>query len=496
MKKIVSWTLVCVLLFGLTACGAKTPDIAGQWYNKTGDCLNIQSDGTYSIDREYGSGQWKVLDDGKTLQFTDYYGTVCETQVQKDSVGTYLDIRGYEVFYRGQYDEEKVERQQEEKKEEEMREGLDGAEKILELSPFSGGIAGVAYERDGMKYTSVINAKMQPIYTEEYVHRQVFCAAYGIGYLPISETEGIKVAINSDGKVIASVDSGEYDTILGTDNGYVVIQKTVADFNTNQSYIAVLDRNGNNVTDWIASEKYQLYNGEETNVRYLGSGVFVVYREYQTMFININTRKCVSSGLCLRFRDQNVISPAKHIAKRKLQDCFANGYAYLFDARWKQIHRISTNFDDEVIVETTNGGWNSDASVMYSTGYYSDTVNYWMLNGQQKQTRYEIGYGLGKNRLVGVVGADNKIYYTIVDDNDQMLFDPIQGELLSFSDDCFVLKKDEHTFCAYTMTGQPFGKGTFSGADFVMYVPFTEGAACVYMGGAAHFIDPSGSILL
>lgn len=94
---------IVILLTSLTSCGGdkvSKKDIIGQWYSESGEMeIDVRKDGTYD-DRGYGTGTWKYLDDGVTVEFTDFYGYTKTTTVIKDDYG-YSIYNGR--YYRDSY---------------------------------------------------------------------------------------------------------------------------------------------------------------------------------------------------------------------------------------------------------------------------------------------------------------------------------------------------------------------------------------------------------
>ena len=129
IKKIILCLIALTLfLCVLTACGKKAEKtILGKWYNAQGDCLEILSDNTYSInqvsDKIYDigldSGKWEYLKEEEFFKFyTDSYkGDVIKIQLNKDKTGTYIEYSYYGVFYKNEFPPEvlaEIEKQKEE----------------------------------------------------------------------------------------------------------------------------------------------------------------------------------------------------------------------------------------------------------------------------------------------------------------------------------------------------------------------------------------------
>lgn len=103
MKKFIAIMLAIALGLSLGACGRTSKAVVGKWYNSNNNELDVRSDGTWVLDGLYGSGKWKYLDDGKTIDFTDYYGEVYETQILEDGQGEFVRLEYYGNYYRNAY---------------------------------------------------------------------------------------------------------------------------------------------------------------------------------------------------------------------------------------------------------------------------------------------------------------------------------------------------------------------------------------------------------
>ena len=111
MKKVKIFSVLLAIVMLITtfsACGGnkvKKNDIVGQWYASDGEMeIDVRKDGTYD-DGGYGTGTWKYLDDGVTIEFKDFYGSTKKTTVVNDEYG-YSIYNGR--YYRDEYPEEKL----------------------------------------------------------------------------------------------------------------------------------------------------------------------------------------------------------------------------------------------------------------------------------------------------------------------------------------------------------------------------------------------------
>lgn len=108
-------TLILILTIALvlctfSACG-NNPEkkILGKWYNEKGDCLEILSDNTYSIDKIYtgyeigiDSGEWEYLEDEGFFKFyaDNYDESIIRVEIGKDENGTCIKYTYYGTFYK------------------------------------------------------------------------------------------------------------------------------------------------------------------------------------------------------------------------------------------------------------------------------------------------------------------------------------------------------------------------------------------------------------
>lgn len=102
VKRILGMFLILSLItVSLSSCG-KSNSITGMWYNEDGEVLNVQEDGTYNYEREYGTGTWKILDDKTTIEFKDFYGETTNIEIIEEDIGVKIKYHG-EYFYKDAY---------------------------------------------------------------------------------------------------------------------------------------------------------------------------------------------------------------------------------------------------------------------------------------------------------------------------------------------------------------------------------------------------------
>ncbi len=152
-RKVKLATLILVIVslsLSLSACGKVEKEIVGMWYDSDGDVLNVQKDGTYNYEGEYGTGTWKILDDKETIEFKDFYGSTKNIEIIEDDSGVYI-IYHQKHLYKDAYPSDK--NSSNKKNDSNNKEGLFGDfasqnsnSKSKELDAFDG----ISYEVSGI----------------------------------------------------------------------------------------------------------------------------------------------------------------------------------------------------------------------------------------------------------------------------------------------------------------------------------------------------------
>ena len=123
---------LCLFMCAIVSCSPITASgIEGEWYSENGKCLEIFSDATYKCEGEYGTGEWKKLDNGK-YQFIDFYGDDTAVSVEKDEYGTFIKYNE-KKFYKGEYPNVDTSKKDTSNKEEESEHP-----NVISLEPFDG----------------------------------------------------------------------------------------------------------------------------------------------------------------------------------------------------------------------------------------------------------------------------------------------------------------------------------------------------------------------
>ena len=107
-KAIILIFTIALVLCTFSACGTNPEkEILGKWYNEKGDCLEILSDNTYSVDKIYigyeigiNRGKWEYLEDEGFFKFYANNESVIRAEIEKNENGTCIEYTYYGTFYK------------------------------------------------------------------------------------------------------------------------------------------------------------------------------------------------------------------------------------------------------------------------------------------------------------------------------------------------------------------------------------------------------------
>lgn len=420
MKKIFVLLMVCIVAFcSLSACGSSK--ITGKWYNANGNGLTINSDGTYKIDKDYGTGKWKILDDKETIQFVDFYGSVTETTVKKDDYGSYIEIDLYGKFYR---------------KQKNSKSNSVSSISVFRAGNFSHGVAWIGYIENDTDCTALINKEGKILYKKENAYPQDFDSVkqeYRF-YAPFPGIDSVRFCdesgntfyeiVNAKGKVISTSKSGEYDSVIACGDNMALVYKDTGSISAESHSFGIIDEHGK----WkLKLKELPIKEIESWGHRikgfkgyYAGCGVFYVEADGQYL-INAETGKYAKT-------DSDEIKFYDNHAYHGIRNTYRETEMYALDLNFKKTplsgkdnSYITGKFlfckDDMSIT-------NLETGKVVMTGYKTEQWNGF---------GYQNGIG-----LLSIAGKDGNKYFTAFDEDLKMLFEPIQGKITydSHADTC------------------------------------------------------------
>ena len=455
MKTKIKQTLATALalifvLCTLTACKSDNQtSIVGKWYDSSGEYLDIRSDGTYKLENDYGTGTWKILKDGQTIEFKDFYGSILKTRIEIDKNGKYIDLGNSGVFYN-------IKNIQ--------NENLDSNEISViktKISPFSDNRALIEYkELSGKKYAAMIDTEGHILYKLEngsisfdfnnklnYIGGWGYRGFDGVAY--IYDSSNNCHIINKNGEVVTKSTEKDFNHALACGDGMVLVYKDNSNINGNKYCYGIIDSEGNWKTNFIEIP-YQHNN----HARYAGSGIFIInatkssggFKEYGTILFNSYTGK------------YDIMSADMNLE-------FINNIAYYKDNNDNVCTRINTDFEKEKV-----------ATCDYFTGGYSIlkeeylTITNCSTGKSVKFTEFksnQISAITFKDNcgLVELKGNDGNMYFTIINSDGIMQFEPIKGWAYDWNKDAISYKDSDNGRCIMKTSGEKF----FFDSDYLTY---------------------------
>lgn len=487
-------TIIIVMIVGGVLCSCKSTQsvqsnkllnadgtvnqnyLIGKWYNKDDVCLDIRENGKYKLDGDYGLGSWIILDDKSTVEFSDFYGEIIDSSVGEDNTGFYIYLKNYGGNYYkisdGDSTSESVEQDE-------------NSIVVTKAYDFSDGLAWTIYNKDNTEYCGLIDETGKILYSEIYNNQQFHKPSGTLTYL--FDSSGDKL-INSSGKVVISTDTGEIDKVLAVGDGKALVYKYNGNIDTSEHLYGVIDSDGN----WIhpldvwgdgISKKLQ-YGGVIRRLIYVGEGMFMVYtdsssransvfvynsNDFSNMFFdNINTKTSM-----LSYKDQYGGTPAR---------LFENGVTFI-GASMTTFWHNATDFSEQNADNQITGDF-----ILKVNGEYEET-EYYLFGSSGKMFRDNDGqleftdcsnnktvtitdYPASKIRsvvfsdtygIMTIVGEDNNLYFTLIDDNGKIKFEPVKfkgtadydGKVcgILYNSGKIVAKNDDETFSIYDENG-------------------------------------------
>lgn len=480
-KRILGAVLIFTLLvLTLSACG-KSSKITGMWYNEKGETLNVQQDGSYNYEGEYGTGTWKVLDDKKTIEFRDFYGETTNVELVKDDLGEKIKYHGY-YFYKDSYpskDENKGEQT--------------STLNLTRAADFKNGYAWV--ESSGGSH-SLINTKGKTIYTSAscYKYHDMSNDACFVQE-KIDEDKYVYKIIDKNGQVVASSADGEFDEILASGDNLFLVYKYEGSIDSSRDLYGTINEKGKFVNKLRECPfTYSRY----LSAKYIGAKSFLLVGFNQSsiymsscdkFFENSNSEYAAKgAGDDLYILDNHGIKAEGSEKEYRYNEFSDDGYKYVVIRSDGKIEK-APEFDYIVNGFLINGLFAAEES-----GKKTVTFNNPKTGKTFAFSKYNISDvgSADNNLLVSIKGEDEKYYYTVLDGNGNMLFEPISGTNAYAGDGKITLLKDDD-YSVLDYSGNviiDIGKYSYIGT-FNDGIAWAKNSSDQYVG-----IDEKGSIVI
>ena len=481
MKRKIKQTLATILaltlmLCTLSACNSNSKNSpVGKWYNSQGKCLDVRSDGTYELENDYGTGSWKYLDDGKTIEFKDFYGSTIKTKAGKDKKGNYIVLESWGTFYKdSQKNTNKTNNASQ----------ISYTLSYYSRASFSDNRAVIEYENEtGKEYTALIDINGKILYNSEnaspyvYYSPQMDALFPGIACIVLYEQNSGSIdtyqIINKSGKIIASSKDGKFDKVLAYGDGLALVYKDKSDVNGTHNYYGIIDSSG----AWKQPLKEITTS---TEAIYVGCGMFQFKRNVgKNILYNANTGKYTAIKGDTNYNYFVTMN-------------FINDIAYYRNDN--NIFSIKTNFETQKMddYERIIGDCILKRNQNHLS-FYCPAVNKVIELEQYEPHQLSSLETSDDYIFLKLHGKDGYDYFTTLDGNGRELFEPIRydGNNVAFSDDLIAFRKDSQ----YNIIDLQ-GKLISENLNYDSIHAFNNGIAVATIGNDVYYINSKGKKVL
>lgn len=507
---------IIMLITTFSACNGGTVnknDIVGQWYDANGEMkIDVRADGSYDDDG-YGTGTWKYLDDGVTIEFMDFYGSTKTTTIVKDEYG-------YSIFD-GRYYKDAYPNFEKDENEISTNESTETVSiPLSKVSNFSDGCAWVEYNKDGVDYNGLINTKGELLFSIEKSDtlEKTFSIENGLGcFFRYPNNYSL---INAKGEIVASAENDDFDFVLAYGDGMALVYKKQADISTVKHLYGVIDKNGRwlqPLTNWEVEPSFSKTGGELPLSFYAEENMFVVRTKnsYSDVYIVYNAQtaekmylydirsEVIKSGIFKFSNGQAVVGNAhehdvSYMSKKFVNETNKAGYYdrpdYIIplpdnfilysDGRFKEIDEFD-DISNNIVMRKTNNVWN-----LYDV---KKNKTYTFAEYSAQNTKVDF---VGEYGFIRIKGVDNKSYFTIIDGKTGLrTFDPICYTNVYCSKEGIVYRNTENNDFYRFINFK--GEVVADNLDYEIMSYFSEGFATIKYGNDNYaYINTKGEIVL
>lgn len=406
-------------------------DVVGKWYNAHSKCLDIRSDGTWTLDDEYGTGKWQLLEDG-TYEFLDFYGQAQNTVMSENESGPYITFGYYGDFYKDYYPSPNAQNADDDN-------GEGTAIQFLQCTT-NNNFYVVEFQMGEQTYCGVADANGEIFYytedTEEFYSNNgelnnyyFYSMGENAGYFYHSNESGQSYTIlNTSGKQ-TTFSEDDFDKILGAGGGYLFVYKNTGDISREEHSYGLINGNG----EWEIPLTPGTKLPDDKQYTYAGEKVFIWsdYYGWTEHTVVFDCAKNIAVGFTDSLIESKTVNNGKFVVSA---DNIVGGY-YSFPYGSENGGSFS---DDSDYLFSTDGSYEAIPEmndVFNKVAVYEETGYMQILDLESRQVVTYDDYPadsvlrfsfVDKYGLVVIRGQDGNNYLTVIDVNGNQQFEPLK----------------------------------------------------------------------
>lgn len=254
--------------------------------------------------------------------------------------------------------------------------------------------------------------------------------------------------INKNGQVVASSADGKFDEILASGDNLFFVHKYEGGIDSSRNLYGTINEKGEFVNNL---RECPFVNSKEAEAKYIGAksfifGNLIYYRGYSSIYMsncdkffdNSNTwQKYTSIGNDLYILyNHGIMAEGSEMKYSEFND---EGYKYTVIRSDGKIEK-APKFDNVVngFFITVDSEKKAVSFIDSATGKTFIFSKYFISDVYHDKVR-----AADNNLLVSIKGKDGNVYYTVLDRNGNMLFEPISGKSADANDGKITLLKDD-----------------------------------------------------
>ena len=304
----------------------------------------------------------------------------------------------------------------------------------------------------------------------------------------VEEADGIYKIINKEGKVVASSADGKFDEILAAGDNLFFVHKYESGIDVSGHLYGTINEKGEFVNQLRECPYGQV---SETDIRYIGGKAFRLSLNAQIYMSSIDTY--ISGGINKSNKPAN-IGDTLYIYNYHnfIQAEGSDTQYYDFDG-YKNVAispdgKIEKAPDFDAVI---NGMLvKKDYTNQYVSASFTDPAT----GKTSVFSKYDVSeiYSADNNFLLELNGKDGNKYFTVIDKNCNMLFEPVMGTGAEANDNRLVLSTDEG-YSVLDYTGKVIiPVGTYSSIrSFNSGIAWAKNSSDQYVG-----IDVNGKVVI